>query len=220
MPETNTPAKITLDHYEVLTREDGSPFEIGRGAMGITYKAIDSNLGMTVALKVINTRFLNSEMAQQRFKREARAAAKLRHRNVASVFHLGATGESYFYAMEFIDGETVEALVKREGPQPPLTALRIALQVARALHAAEQHGLIHRDIKPANLMLVREDDELCVKVIDFGLVKVQDADREDDAAQTVAGAGFFGTPQFASPEQLREEKLDIRSDIYSLGITL
>ncbi len=220
MPETKTPGVITLDHYEVLTREDGSPFELGRGAMGITYKAMDTSLRIVVALKVINSRFLNSDMARTRFVREARAAAKLRHRNVASVFHLGNADENYFYAMEFIDGETVEALIRRTGPQPPLTALRIAHQVARALNAAEQHGLVHRDIKPANLMLVKEDDELCVKVIDFGLVKVQENEREDEAAVTATQAGFFGTPQFASPEQLREDKLDVRSDIYSLGATL
>ncbi len=224
MPETKTPGALVLDYYEVLTRDDGSPFELGRGAMGITYKALDTNLRMAVALKVINSRFLNSDLARQRFVREARSAAKLRHRNVASVFHLGMTHDAYFYAMEFIDGETVESLIRRSGPQPPLTALRIALQVARALNAAQQHGLVHRDIKPANLMLVREDEELCVKVIDFGLVKVLESDREedgdDDASPTVVGAGFFGTPHFASPEQLREEKIDVRSDIYSLGATL
>jgi len=214
MPET-----VKFDHYEVLTRDDGSLYELGRGAMGITYKAFDTNLRIPVALKVINTRLLNSDVARQRFIREARSAAKLRHRHVASVFHLGTDSETYFYAMEFIDGETVEALIRRTGPQPPLTALRIALQVAKALSAAEQHGLVHRDIKPANLMLVREDDELCVKVIDFGLVKATEADREEDGAALSMG-GFFGTPHFASPEQLLEKQIDIRSDIYSLGATL
>ena len=210
MPET-----VKFDHYEVLTRDDGSLYELGRGAMGITYKAFDTNLRIPVALKVINNRLLNSDVARQRFIREARSAAKLRHRHVASVFHLGTGVDTYFYAMEFIDGETVEALIRRTGPQPPLTALRIALQVSKALSAAEQHGLVHRDIKPANLMLVREDDELCVKVIDFGLVK---ATEEDGAALSMGG--FFGTPHFASPEQLLEKPIDIRSDLYSLGATL
>ncbi len=211
--------KLTFDHYEVLTREDGSPFELGRGAMGITYKAFDTNLRVNVALKVINARFLESEIAQQRFLREARAAAQLRHPNVASVFHLGTSADAFFYAMEFVDGETVESFIKRQGSIDPVVALRITLQVARALAAAEKVHLVHRDIKPANLMLVREDDDFLVKVIDFGLAKSIKHEGEDDLA-TLSMGGFVGTAHFASPEQLEEKEIDIRSDIYSLGVTL
>src|ERR1700733_13565959 len=114
MPET-----AIFDHYEVLTRADGSLCELGRGAMGITYKAFDTSLRIPVALKVINGAYLNSEAARQRFIREARSAAKLRHRHVASVFHLGVEGDTYFYAMEFIDGETVDALIRRQGALEP-----------------------------------------------------------------------------------------------------
>lgn len=213
MPET-----ITFDHYSVMQRDDGSPYELGRGAMGITYKAFDTNLRIPVALKVINSKFLDSDIARQRFVREARAAAKLRHRHVASVFHLAAEGETMFYAMEFIDGETVDGLIKRQGPLSPLLALQIVDQVARALNAAQVHGLVHRDIKPANLMLIREDDELTVKVIDFGLAKTLTPGAED--AATISQGGFVGTPHFASPEQLEEREIDVRSDIYSLGVTL
>ena len=213
------PEAILFDHYEVLTRDDGSPYELGRGAMGITYKAFDTSLRMTVALKVINATYLNSEVARQRFVREARSAAKLRHRHVASVFHLGTEGDTWFYAMEFIDGETVEALIKRQGPLAPVMALTITAQVARALNAASRHGLVHRDIKPANLMLVHEDDELVAKVIDFGLAKTSLAGDPEDAA-TLSMGGFVGTPHFASPEQLEEREIDVRSDIYSLGVTL
>src|ERR1700722_2898515 len=127
------PDIAVFDHYEVLKRDDGSLYELGRGAMGITYKAFDTNLRCHVALKVINGNYLNSDVARQRFIREARAAAQLRHRHVASVFHLGIEGDTYFYAMEFIDGETVESLVRRRGPLQPVLALRIAVQVARAL---------------------------------------------------------------------------------------
>jgi len=208
---------LIFDHYEVLLREDGSLFELGRGAMGTTYKAFDTNLRIPVALKVINAAYLDSEVARQRFVREARSAAQLRHRNVASVFHLGIHGGTYFYAMEFIDGETVEACIRREGMLEPVLALGIAAQVARALGAAERLGLVHRDIKPANLMLVHEDDELLVKVIDFGLAKSIVA--EEDAVTMTMG-GFVGTPHFASPEQLEEREIDVRSDIYSLGATL
>ena len=144
------PEAAIFDHYEVQTRDDGSLYELGRGAMGITYKAFDTSLRITVALKVINSTYLNSEIARQRFIREARSAAKLRHRHVASVFHLGTEGDTWFYAMEFIDGETVEALIKRQGPLTPVMALTITAQVARALNAAAQVGLVHRDIKPAN----------------------------------------------------------------------
>ena len=214
MPET-----AIFDHYEVLTRDDGSLFELGRGAMGITYKAFDTSLRIPVALKVINATYLNSEVARQRFVREARSAAQLRHRNVASVFHLGTEGESWFYAMEFIDGETLDGLIKRQGPLSPILALTITAQVARALNAASQHGLVHRDIKPANLMLVKEDDEIIAKVIDFGLAKASVAAEGEDTA-TLSMGGFVGTPHFASPEQLEEKEIDSRSDIYSLGVTL
>ncbi len=212
------PESAIFDHYEVLKREDGSLFELGRGAMGITYKAFDTSLRIHVALKVISGAYLNSEVARQRFVREARSAAKLRHRHVASVFHLGIEGDTYFYAMEFIDGETVDALIRRQGALEPLFALRIAEQVARALGEAQKHGLVHRDIKPANLMLVQEDDEVCVKVIDFGLAKSSRPEGED--AATLSMGGFVGTPYFASPEQLEERETDARSDIYSLGVTL
>ena len=206
-------------HYEVLRRGDGSLWELGRGAMGITYKAFDTNLRCPVALKVINNTYLNSDVARQRFLREARAAAALRHQNVASVFHLGTDHDSYFYAMEFIDGETVDAYMKRTGPLSPLEALEITLQVSRALAAAAKQQLVHRDLKPANLMLVDEEGEKVVKVIDFGLAKSAKREGEDSGALTVGG-GFVGTPHFASPEQLEERDIDIRSDIYSLGATL
>jgi serine/threonine protein kinase/TPR repeat protein len=210
----------TFQHYQVLKRPDGTFWELGRGAMGVTYKAFDTNLRCNVALKVINAAYLDSEMARQRFLREARAAAGLSHRNVASVFHLGESGGNYFYAMEFIDGETLEAFVRRRGTLPPLLALQITLQVARALRAASREGLVHRDIKPANLMLLRDDeeDEIWVKVIDFGLAKVVRKDGE--ASAYITTAGFVGTPHFASPEQLEEKDLDVRSDIYSLGVCL
>ena len=211
--------KMTFDHYEVLTREDGSPFELGRGAMGITYKAFDTNLRVNVALKVINAKYLESEIAQQRFMREARAAAQLRHPNVASVFHLGTSRDAFFYAMEFVDGETVESFIQRQGRIDPVIALRITLQVTRALAAADKQHLVHRDIKPANLMLVREDDDFLVKVIDFGLAKSIKHEENDDLA-TLSMGGFVGTAHFASPEQLEEKEIDVRSDIYSLGVTL
>jgi serine/threonine protein kinase/TPR repeat protein len=212
------PAAERYQQYELLRREDGSLWELGRGAMGITYKAYDTNLRFAVALKVINSAYLESDTARQRFLREARAAAALRHPNVASVFNLGIEQENYFYVMEFIDGETLEARVKREGPLKPAEALNIAIQVARALGVAAKQQLVHRDLKPTNLMLVDQEGELTVKVIDFGLAKVTTDSGEDSGALTMGG--FVGTPHFASPEQVEEGDVDIRSDIYSLGATL
>jgi len=209
----------SYQHYQVLKREDGSLWELGRGAMGITYKAFDTNLRCPVALKVINNAYLQSEVARHRFLREARAAAALRHQNVASVFHLGTDHDSYFYAMEFIDGETVDACMRRKGRFDPAEALNIALQVSRALAAAAKQQLVHRDLKPANLMLVDQDGERVVKVIDFGLAKSANREGEDSGTLT-HGGGFVGTPHFASPEQLEERDIDIRSDFYSLGATL
>ena len=218
-PESEAPPEgLKFEHFEVLVDDKGAPVELGRGAMGITYKALDTSLQCFVALKVINAAFLQSDVARQRFLREARSAAGLRHPNVASVFHLGKDGDSYFYAMEFIDGETVEGLMTRGGAVAVPLALEIAGQVCRALMAAESQNLVHRDIKPANLMLVRDETgDLLVKVIDFGLAKSADG-TSDETALTLGG--FLGTPHFASPEQLEEKPLDIRSDIYSLGVTL
>lgn len=218
-------------HYEIATNADGSLFELGRGAMGVTYKALDVNLRLPVALKVINARISAQAQARARFLREARAAARLRHPNVASVFHYGTIEQSAgaeqreecFYAMEFVEGETLEARIRRDGPMPLNLALRMASQVSLALAAAEKRGLIHRDLKPSNIMLSAEGDagdETWVKVIDFGLAKAV-ADGDELASETLATqGGFHGTPKFASPEQIESGELDMRSDIYSLGVTL
>src|SRR5271169_499635 len=150
MPEQ--PAQ-RFDHYELVTGEDGEPVELGRGAMGVTYKAFDINLHCSVTLKVISERYLGDESARLRFLREARAAAKVRHTNVASVFHLGQTGQNYFYAMEFVEGETLENLLKRSGRLEVKLALEIATQVAAGLAAVHKQKLVHRDIKPSNIMV-------------------------------------------------------------------
>ena len=209
----------TFEHYKLLKNDQGKYIELGHGGMGVTYKAFDTSLYCHVALKVIAASLLGSSTAEERFLREARSAAQLRHRNVASVFHLGKRGESYYYAMELIDGETVEELVKRDGPVNCLLALEIAEQVACALIAADKRHLVHRDIKPSNLMLVRESDgDVLVKVIDFGLVK--SAIAQNASVNGLTASGFVGTPYFASPEQLEQRDEDVRSDIYSLGVTL
>ena len=132
-----------FDHYELMTGEDGNPVELGRGAMGVTYKAFDINLHCPVTLKVISERYLGDESAQLRFLREAHAAASVRHPNVASVFHLGTIGQNYFYAMEFVEGETLQNLIKRTGTQEVKLALEIATQVAAGLAAIHKQKLVH-----------------------------------------------------------------------------
>src|SRR5208282_855571 len=147
-----------FEHYELVTGEDGKPVELGRGAMGVTYKAVDVDLHCPVTLKVISERYLNDEPVRLRFLREARAAASLRHPNVASVFHLGRKGQNYFYAMEFVNGETLERFIKRSGRIEVKLALEIAIQVATGLAAVQKQKLVHRDIKPSNIMVAFEED--------------------------------------------------------------
>ena len=229
--------------YEIDCHADGSLCELGRGAMGVTYRATDTSLQRKVALKIIKTDIAGrSADARERFVREARAAAALRHEHIAIVYEFGMRLETgqYFYAMELIEGETLEERVHRAGPLDARTTIGIAQQVISALAAAEKHGLVHRDLKPANLMLINADDPEVmksdqarskrsriralrksgipvVKIIDFGLAK---AFHTATDPKSLTHDRFVGTPAFASPEQFDHSALDVRSDIYSLGETL
>src|SRR3954453_13494149 len=229
--------------YEVDCHADGSLCELGRGAMGVTYRATDTSLQRKVALKIIKTDIAErSADARERFVREARAAAALRHENIAVIHQFGMRLETgqYFYAMELIEGETLDERVRRAGPFDARCTIGIAQQVTSALAAAEKQGLVHRDLKPANLMLVNADhveraasDQTrskrsrmralrksgipVVKIIDFGLAK---AFHTETDPKSLTHDRFVGTPAFASPEQFEHSALDVRSDIYSLGETL
>src|SRR6478609_4132614 len=229
--------------YEVDCHADGSLCELGRGAMGVTYRATDTSLQRKVALKIIKTEIAErSTDARERFVREARAAAALRHEHIATVYQFGMRFETgqYFYAMELIEGETLDERVHRAGPLDARATIGIAQQVTSALAAAEKHGLVHRDLKPANLMLVNADDPEVmgsdearskrskiralrksgipvIKIIDFGLAK---AFHTETDPKSLTHDRFVGTPAFASPEQFEHSALDVRSDIYSLGETL
>jgi uncharacterized membrane protein YkvA (DUF1232 family) len=212
------PPALVFGDFEVEEGPDGFYWELGYGAMGVTYAAVDKVLCRRVALKVIDVPagVRNSQAVRERFLREARAVAALRHPNVAAVFHFGTSpdGSHCYYAMELVEGETLQARVRRDGPLNANEALEIATQVARALMAAAAHGLIHRDLKPGNIMLTTESE---VKIIDFGLAKaITDAGGEMDLTH----GEFVGTPSFASPEQFGSGPIDSRSDIYSLGATL
>jgi eukaryotic-like serine/threonine-protein kinase len=212
-------SELHFEHYQVLRKQDGKPLELGHGAMGVTYKALDVNLRCPVALKVINARFMGDESASRRFVREARAAASIRHTNVASVLHLGRTGSGYFYAMEFVEGETLESMIRRSGRLEVKLALEVATQVAAGLAAVHKGKLVHRDIKPTNIMVSMEEGGcLTVKIIDLGLAK--SLDEQGSQTSISMPGGFAGTPEFASPEQFAGVGVDIRSDLYSLGVVL
>jgi serine/threonine protein kinase/predicted ATPase len=210
---------IRFENYELLTAENGKPIELGRGAMGITYKALDIDLQCPVTLKVISESYLGDESARHRLLCEARAAASVRHPNVACVFHLGRIGRDYFYAMEFVEGETLESLIKRYGRLETKLALVITSQVASGLVGINRQKLVHRDIKPANIMVsLEEGGTVTAKIIDLGLAKPAAA--APGKAAIWASEGFVGTPEFSSPEQFAGVGIDIRSDLYSLGATL
>src|SRR5436190_1953152 len=216
-----TPGPLKYAHFEVEVGADGFPVELGAGGMAITYSARDTVLNSTVALKVINRSVAQNPDARSRFLREARAAANIHHPNIARVTYYGEQDGECFYAMELVEGETLEARIRRDGPMPLAQALEAIEQTARALAAAEACSVVHRDIKPSNIMLESDPSGApIVKVIDYGVAKVLAPEAERGAEQTQTG--FIGTPAFASPEQFAqstETRLDTRSDIYSLGVT-
>jgi uncharacterized membrane protein YkvA (DUF1232 family) len=212
------PSALVFGDFEVEQGADGSYWELGHGAIGVTYLAADKLLRRRVALKVIEVPAgaRGSQVVRERFLREARAAAALWHPNVAAVYQFGTSpdGSHCYYAMELVEGETLGARIRRDGPLNAKEALEIAIQITRALLAAAAHDLIHRDLKPGNIMLTTESE---VKVIDFGLAKaITDAGGEMDLTH----GEFVGTPSFASPEQFGSGPVDARADIYSLGATI
>ena len=175
------PAPLSYAHFEVEVGVDGFPVTLGAGAMAVTYRARDTILRSVVALKVIDRQMAENPAARARFLREARAAAQLHHPNVARVTYYGEQEGECFYVMEFIEGETLEERVRREGPLSLALALEVILQATRALAAAEACGVVHRDIKPSNLMIASRQgeagasDSLLIKMIDFGVAKVANA---------------------------------------------
>jgi Protein kinase domain len=192
-----------FENYEVILDENGKRIELGRGAMGVTYKAFDVDLRFPVTLKLISEKYVGYESTRLRFLREARAAAKVRHPNVASLFHLGRSSGEYFYAMEFVEGETPESLIKRSGRLEVKLALEIAAQVASGLAAVHKQKLVHRDIKPSNIMVSLEDEgAMTAKIIDLGLAKTVNESGSQTAISTPGG--FAGTPSLPVPSNSQE----------------
>jgi len=208
---TQHPVRRRFGEYEVQRDGRGRLCMLGTGSYGRTYRARHALLGTEVAIKVIRREVVASESVRQRFLAEGRALTELFNDRVAMLRHFGQTEHGELYcAMEFCAGGTLTERIRKMGPRPVGEALEIVRQVAEALKAAHAAGIVHRDLKPNNVMLAGTPPPLQTKVIDFGL------------AQGSGGSGgrFRGTVQWASPEQLREEPIDGRSDLFSLGLIL
>ncbi len=224
---SDAPAPLRYAHFEVLRKADGSLWELGRGGMGVTYKAFDTKLKVDVVLKLPHEHLMGSERNLRMFLREARAAAKVRHPNIAAVIQLNDE-PPYCYVMEFVAGQPLDQLLKERKTLPLGEALDILDQVASALHALSGAQIVHRDLKPANLVLLADDERpfnRTVKLIDFGLAKgfaIDGAEAATFLHNSFSQAGVFsGTPVFASPEQCAgASDLDTRSDLYSAGVIL
>ncbi len=195
---------------------------IGAGAMGTIYRAQQVNLGKTIVIKVLHRHLMEDPELVQRFHREARAASRLNHANCVHVIDFGSLADgALFIAMEFIAGIDFADLLERAYPLDHLRVVRIARQICAALDEAHANGVLHRDLKPENIMIEdRRNAPDHVKVVDFGIAKIEDGhSRSTRAFQTRVGI-VCGTPEYMSPEQARGEKLDARSDLYALGVLL
>jgi serine/threonine protein kinase len=193
----------TVSHYKITAK-------LGEGGIGVVYKAEDTKLDRTVALKFLADHLLNDEEAKQRFLREAKAAAALNHPNICTVYEIGEVDGKTFIAMEFIEGETIEDRITA-GPLSIKDALDIARQAADGLQAAHDKGVVHRDIKPANILV---DAKGHAKVMDFGLARLTEAARLTKFDTTM------GTVAYMSPEQAQGMEVDGRADIWTLGCVL
>jgi serine/threonine protein kinase len=192
--------------------------EIGTGGMGTVYRATHLGLHRSVAVKVIKSEFAGDPDVADRFMREARTMAKLRHPRAAMIFDAGNLPDSrHFIIMEFIEGTTLSEALAREGRFSPERAIKIGIQICDVLEEAHQLGIIHRDLKPSNIML----NERGVCVLDFGVAKVLASSTESTATHASTGSGqIVGTPRYMSPEQCLGQSVGVRSDLYSLGVLL
>ena len=204
---SNPNRTVINDRYEIRER-------IGRGGMADVFLARDILLDRDVAVKVLFPEHAIDPNFVERFRREAQSVAGLNHPNIVSVYDWGQTGNTYFMAMEYVQGRTLSDALRRHGPMSPRDAVNVALAIAGALAFAHRNNVVHRDIKPANILMANDGG---IKVVDFGIARALDAGH--DAGLTQDGA-VMGTATYFSPEQAKGEGLDLRSDLYSLGIVL
>src|SRR5215510_12310065 len=231
-PEDQANTKNTLPGPCLLASRYLLEKRLGRGAMGQVYLARDQNLlTRQVAVKTVRPDILSDEDLQEgeaiaRFEREARAAASIRHPNVVDVNDFGKSAEGVFFlVMEYVQGETLYHLLRREGTVNPQRAATILQQVVAGVEAAHDAGILHRDLKPANIFLMQQKrktggEDGFVKVGDFGLAKIVNADRSEvTSASGPASQGIIGTPEYMAPEQMQPGfALDARADVYALGV--
>src|SRR5216684_767818 len=212
-PTQDLVGQVLADRYHIMKK-------LGEGGMGQVYLAEHVKMGRRSAIKVMNPSMVHDSEAVARFNREAANASRISNAHVCAIYDFGETPEGLIYlAMEFIEGEPLTELIRQEGALPVSRAAEIAVQVAAALQAAHDLDIVHRDLKPDNIMLTRSrDGSDAVKVVDFGLAKAVGG---EGGGQKVTRTGLVvGTPEFMSPEQLSGDKLDGRSDVYSLGLVL
>jgi serine/threonine-protein kinase len=202
------------DRYRLLS-------VLGEGGMGTVYLAEHVTIGKQLAVKVLGLEFSQQESYRIRFLREAQSISRIAHENVVEVTDFGvAPNGSLYIVMEYLQGEGLSETLDREGALPWARAKPIVLQVCRALHAAHEKGILHRDIKPENCFRIKRGaNRDFIKVLDFGLAKVVTDDPGMETSLTAVG-GVIGTPEYMSPERVRGEKLDERSDVYAVGILL
>ncbi|KAF0206391.1 MAG: serine/threonine protein kinase [Gallionellaceae bacterium] len=195
-----------LGRYEIIS-------EIGQGAMGVVYKATDPLIDRTVAIKTINLGLAQEEKEEYegRFYQEAKAAGRLSHPNIVTIYDVGKSGEVAYIAMEFLQGRELRDVLNDEQVLPVAQVLNVVLQVALGLAYAHEHGIVHRDVKPSNIMVIRDGH---VKITDFGIARMESA-----SVRTQTGM-VLGSPKYMSPEQVMGKLIDQRSDIFSLGVML
>jgi TolB-like protein/predicted Ser/Thr protein kinase len=206
----------TLLHYRIFER-------LGEGGMGVVYRAEDTRMGRTVALKVLRRELVADEEWNRRFEREVRVASSFSHPGIATIYDFQQDGDTWFYTMEYVEGHNLRELLKKSGPPPVPQLIRCALQVAEALAQAHRKGVVHRDLKPENVM---ESDSGYFKILDFGLARYADAGMaapgsgsalETRPQETTQAGRIVGTVSYMSPEQAQGLPVDARSDIFSFG---
>jgi serine/threonine-protein kinase len=210
LPDKGGRRLMRLGKYDVLAR-------IGSGGMGAVYRALDTEVGREVALKVLSPEMAARPVMLERFRREARSAAKLRHENIVALYEFSEANGTHFLALEYVDGCDLHDFICRRGKLKPELARQILIQAARALAHAHQEGIVHRDIKPSNFLIRESEGRLLVKLADLGLAR----EASDDEFRLTRIGSTVGTVDYMSPEQARNSgSADIRSDLYSLGCTL